>query len=117
MVADFIGGGAQFDRVIAAETPEKDCQPPLNLREVHTGSVVDGNPVETTGKGVPQFAHCFLGLPWLKFNLVHGGPHPKTARTRSRSPAFTSASSVRGSTMAISTARLTAMPPAIRLAA
>ena len=62
----YTGHTDDLDRRIAAETPEKDCQPSAHLREVDAGSFVDGISVQTAGKGVPQFPDGFFGFPWLE---------------------------------------------------
>jgi hypothetical protein len=66
VVADFLRHRLDLDRRVAAEAPEKNCQPSAHLRKVNAGSVVDGMPVQTAGKGVPQFPDGFLGFPWLE---------------------------------------------------
>jgi hypothetical protein len=68
MARDFLGHRPDFDRRIAPQPPEENCQPSADLGKVDTGSVVDAGRVKTAGKGVPQFPDGFLGFPWLELD-------------------------------------------------
>ena len=113
----FLGRRAQIHRRTAAQAAEQHRQPSADLREVDPGSMLTRGASRRLASACQSFPTDFLGFPWRDVDPGHRRPHPNTAVTRSRSPRFTSASSVSGSIMAARMARSTGMPRWMSVAA